>query len=194
MEKEYVGGLSMPTWLKNVIHRQLRRLRRWDLSTAKRVDMFIANSNETAARIERIYGRSSVVIPPPVQDRFFSIPLVPRSQRKGYLCVGRLVPYKRFDLAVMAATEGNLPLTIVGTGQEMERLKAMAGPTVTFRGRVDDDALPSLYANAKAILFPTHEDAGLVPVEAQACGTPVVAFGRGGGVGYGCERLNRSVL
>ncbi len=180
MESQYLEDFRVPRILCRLVKRELMKLRRWDLSTAKRVDLFIANSRETAGRIERIYGRTSTVIPPPVQDRFFSTPLVPIAQRKEFLAVGRLVPYKRFDLLIECANAQRLPLVIIGKGQEERRLKAMAGPRVTFRGRVSDEELPALYANAKAVLFPTHEDAGLVPVEAQACGTPVIAYGKGG--------------
>lgn len=182
MERQYLDDFGVPNFLRKKIRTVLRNIRRWDLTTAKRVDVFIANSNETASRISRIYGRESIVIPPPVQTRFFETPLVPYAERKNFLAIGRLVPYKRFDLAVMAANEMKIPLTIVGSGKELERLKAMAGPTVTFRGRVSDDKLPGLYASAKAVLFPTFEDAGLVPVEAQACGTPVIALNKGGAI------------
>lgn len=180
MEEQYLEDFHVPRLLRVFVKRQLSRLRRWDLSTAKRVDQFIANSSETAARIDRIYGRASIVIPPPVQERFFMTPLVPSAERREFLAVGRFVPYKRFDLLIECANAMRLPLTIVGTGSEEHRLRAMAGPTVTFRGRISDDALPALYASAKAVLFPAHEDAGLVPMEAQACGTPVIAYGRGG--------------
>jgi glycosyltransferase involved in cell wall biosynthesis len=180
MEAEYLDDFRIPRLLRGFVKRKLRDLRRWDLSTARRVDAFIANSTETAGRIERIYGRSSVVIPPPVQDRFFEAQLIPMNERTHFLAVGRFVPYKRFDLLIEYANAKKMPLTIVGKGQEEKRLKAMAGPTVTFLGRVTDEELPHLYASAKALLFPTHEDAGIVPIEAQACGTPVLAYGRGG--------------
>lgn len=180
MEDQYLDDFRVPKFLRRTIKKQLSILRRWDLSTAKRVDAFIANSTETAERIERIYGRTSVVIPPPVQDRFFDVPLLPAEKRTQYLSVGRLVPYKRVDLIIASANVLKLPLTIAGSGQEEKRLRAMAGPTVNFLGRVSEDALPALYASAKAVLFPTHEDAGIVPLEAQACGTPVIAYGKGG--------------
>lgn len=179
METQYLKDFRLPTLLMKRAKRELGRLRRWDLTTAKRVDLFLANSTETAGRIERIYGREAIVVPPPVHDRFFETPLT-TSARGSFLAVGRFVPYKRFDLLIEVANAKNLPLTIVGKGQEEGRLRAMAGPTVTFRGRVSDEELPGLYANAKAVLFPTHEDAGIVPLEAQACGTPVIAYGRGG--------------
>ena len=188
MERQYLDDFGVPQLLRKTVQRQLRELRRWDLSTAKRVDSFIANSTETAGRIERIYGRSATVIPPPVQDRFFAAPLAPMGGRTHYLAVGRLVPYKRFDLLIEAANAKKLPLIIVGKGREYPRLKAAGGPTVTFRGHVTDDELPELYAAAKAVLFPTHEDAGIVPLEAQACGTPVIAYGRGGTLDTVIER------
>ncbi len=180
MEDQYLQDFRIPWLLRRRIKRELSRLRRWDLSTARRVDAFIANSRETAGRIERIYGRSAAIIPPPVQDRFFQTPLIPLAERKTFLAVGRLVPYKRFDLIIECANLLKLPLTIVGKGQEEKRLKAIAGPTVTFRSNVTDDELPALYASAKALLFPAHEDAGIVPLEAQASGTPVIAYGEGG--------------
>lgn len=180
MEDQYLQDFHIPKILRGGIKKQLSRLRRWDLSTAKRVDVFLANSTETAGRIERIYGRDSIVIPPPIHEKFFGAPLVPHEKRTAFLAVGRLVPYKRFDLLIECANALKIPLTIVGRGREAKRLKAMAGPTVTMRGRVTDEELPSLYASAKAVLFPTFEDAGIVPLEAQACGTPVIAYGKGG--------------
>jgi glycosyltransferase involved in cell wall biosynthesis len=180
MEAQYLDDFRVPQFLRARVRGLLRRLRRWDLSTAKRVDTFIANSRETQERIERIYGRASTVVAPPVNDRFLAAPLTPREKRRGYLAIGRLVPYKRFDLLVDWANATKNELTIAGRGQEEARLRGMAGPTVRFAGFVPDADLPGLYGNAKALLFPTHEDAGIVPLEAQASGTPVIAYGRGG--------------
>lgn len=180
MEEKYLEDFRVPQMLRPSARRVLKRLRRWDLSTAKRVDLFLANSRETAARIENIYGRPSVVLPPPVDDRFFASSLQPMTARTRFLAVGRLVPYKRFDLLVEASNALGFPLTIVGRGQERARLKHMAGPSVEFVGHVPDADLPALYATARAVLFPQHEDAGIVAREAQAAGTPVIAFGRGG--------------
>lgn len=178
MEQEYLRDFRVPKFLWRRLKRTLGSLRRWDLSTAKRVDVFIANSAETARRIKDTYGRASVVIPPPVSDVFFQAPMT--QKREGFLSVGRLVPYKRIDLLISAANALGVPLTIAGQGQEEARLKALAGPTVRFLGYVPDADLPALYANAKAVLFAAHEDAGIVPLEAQAMGTPVIAFGKGG--------------
>lgn len=181
MEEEYLKDFGIRGFLKKKVKAELKKIRRWDLFTAKRVDRFIANSTETQKRIQRIYGRESVVIPPPVEGRFFEEIRRQKSEGSSYfLAIGRLVPYKKFDLLIELANRSKLPLKIAGRGSEEARLKAMAGPTVEFLGFVPDAELPSLYAGASALFFPQMEDAGIVPMEAQACGTPVIAFGQGG--------------
>lgn len=179
MEDQYLDDFHLRGFLRKSVKKQLKHLRRWDLSTAKRVDVFIANSSETQERIARIYGRDSTIVSPPVDDRFFASPLQKNSDG-SFLALGRLVPYKRFDLLIELANQLQIPLTIAGTGQDEARLKSLAGPTVQFLGFVSDDQLPSLYASSKALLFPQYEDAGIVPLEAQACGTPVIAYAKGG--------------
>jgi len=179
MENEYLQDFGIPRFLQKRLRRVLARLRRWDLGTAKRTDLFLANSSVTQERIKRIYGRDSIVVPPPVDDRFLDTPFTTRA-REGYLAIGRLVPYKRFDLLIETANTLGIPLSIAGTGKDMARLKRLAGPTVRFLGHVPDSDLPALYQGAKALLFPVLEDAGVVPLEAQASGTPVIAFGTGG--------------
>lgn len=181
MEDEYLRDFKIPRFLQPFIRRRLEKLREWDLTTAQRTDLFIANSDTSAERIKRTYGRESIVIPPPVKNVFLESPL--RSQAPAhpyFLAVGRMVPYKRFDLLIEVANELKLPLKIVGKGQDEKRLKKMAGPTVEFLGFVPDEALPGLYANAEALLFPQYEDAGIVQLEAQASGTPVIAYDAGG--------------
>lgn len=178
MEDQYLQDFKIRWPLRGWVRRQLRRLRRWDMSTAKRVDHFIANSSETKRRIARIYGRDSVVIPPPVENKFFAQALV--SREEYYLAIGRLVPYKRFDLLIELANRLSLPLKIGGTGPDLKRLQALAGPTVEFLGYVPDAAIPELYGRATAVFFPQIEDAGIVPLEALACGTPLIAFAAGG--------------
>ncbi|ALM10453.1 MAG TPA: glycosyltransferase family 4 protein [Candidatus Peribacter riflensis] len=180
MEEEYLRDFRVPRLLKRTAKRFLKSMRRWDLTTAKRVDCFLANSTTTQERIARVYGRESVVIPPPVQERFLEFPLPTAEERKGFLAIGRLVPYKRFDLLVEAANLLHLPLKIAGTGRDLARLRAIAGPTVQMLGFVPDADLPHLYSHARALLLPQIEDAGVVPIEAQACGTPVLALRRGG--------------
>ncbi|MFP4323228.1 MAG: glycosyltransferase [Anaerolineales bacterium] len=153
-------------------------LRWWDKRAADRVDHFIAISTDIQARIQRDYGREAPIIYPPVdvQDRF-----QPAAQPDDYfLSLGRLVPYKRVDLVVEACTRLNLPLKVGGTGRDLERLQALAGPTVEFLGFVPDDDLPDLFARCRAFIFPGFEDFGITPVQAQACGRPVIAYGAGG--------------
>ena len=152
-------------------------LRRWDYAAAQRVHHFIAISTEIQARIKTYYDRDSTIIFPPVDTSRFQPVAKPQDY---YLVVSRLIPYKRIDLAVQAATRLGLPLKVGGRGRDMDRLRAMAGPTVEFLGYVPDDELPDLMARCKAFIFPGLEDFGITPVQAQAAGRPVIAFGGGG--------------
>lgn len=152
-------------------------LRRWDYAAARRVDHFIAISSEIQQRIQTYYGRTADVIYPPVDTERFQ----PVNQPDDYfLVVSRLIPYKRIDLAVRAATALNLPLKVGGTGRDLDRLRSLAGPTVEFLGFVPDAVLPDLMARCKAFIFPGLEDFGITPVQAQAAGRPVIAYGGGG--------------
>lgn len=152
-------------------------LKRWDYAAARRVHHFIAISSEIRERIKTYYDRDSVVIYPPVDtSRFQPSPVVD----DYFLIVSRLIPYKRIDLAVQAATRLGVPLKIGGKGRDLERLQAMAGPNVEFLGYVPDEQLPDLMARCKAFLFPGMEDFGITPVQAQAAGRPVIAFAGGG--------------
>ena len=153
-------------------------LRRWDYQAAQRVDAFCAISSEIQQRIQSYYQRQAHVIAPPVDtDRF-----QPLAQPKGdyYFIVSRLIPYKRIDLAVQACTRLGKRLIIAGEGRDRAALEAMAGPTVEFRGRLPWAEVVQLMANCKAFIFPGHEDFGITPVEAQACGRPVLAYAGGG--------------
>jgi glycosyltransferase involved in cell wall biosynthesis len=155
-------------------------LARWDRATAARVDQYIANSRYVAARIRRYYNRGSTVVYPPVDTEFYRPTEPPPPSEPGFLIVSALVPYKRVDVAIEACRRVGAPLTIVGRGPELGRLQRMAGPEVTFRGWLPDEEIKSLYQRTSAVLLPGAEDFGLVPVEAQACGAPVVALGTGG--------------
>jgi glycosyltransferase involved in cell wall biosynthesis len=148
-----------------------------DLRSNRGVTHFLANSTEVQERIQRIYGRGSEVMHPPVDvDRF----RVKTGKGEHYLVVSALVPYKKVELAVKVCTARNWPLKVVGKGSEEARLRKMAGPTVSFAGWVSDEEMPAFYDKAKALLFPGKEDFGIVPVEALASGCPVIAFGEGG--------------
>jgi glycosyltransferase involved in cell wall biosynthesis len=155
----------------------LHYLRMWDAGAAARVDRWVANSRNVARRIMRVYGKESIVVYPPVEVGRFK----PCKERgDAFLVVGRMVPYKRADLAVVACTRLGLPLRVVGDGPEMPKLRRLAGPTVQFLGRLDDAAVAEEMAGARALLFCGEEDFGITPVEAQAAGTPVIAYGKGG--------------
>ncbi|MBA3868085.1 MAG: glycosyltransferase [Anaerolineae bacterium] len=154
-------------------------MRRWDYAAAQRVQHFIAISSDIQQRIKTYYDRDSVIIFPPVDTTRFQ-PVSDEQVEDYSLIVSRLIPYKRIDLAVQAATRLGVKLKIGGKGRDMERLQAMAGPTVEFLGYVPDDALPALMARCKAFLFPGLEDFGITPVQAQAAGRPVIAYGAGG--------------
>jgi glycosyltransferase involved in cell wall biosynthesis len=157
----------------------LARLRRWDRAAAARVDHFIAISSEVQRRIARFYGRESAIIYPPVDTQRFASAAA--AEAGGYfLSLGRLIPYKRVDLAVQACTALNLPLVVGGAGRDRARLERMAGPTVKFLGRVPDADLPALFAGARAFIFPGLEDFGITPVQSLAAGRPVIAFAGGG--------------
>ena len=156
-------------------------LRMWDVSTAARVDSFVANSETVAKRIRRYYGADSVVIHPPVDTNSFSI-APPSELGDYYLMAGELVSYKRPDLAVRAFNELKLKLVVIGGGDMLGEVRRLAGPTVTVLGAQPFDVLRSHYARCRALIFPGEEDFGMVPVEAMASGRPVIAFGRGGAV------------
>ncbi|HEC35308.1 MAG TPA: glycosyltransferase family 4 protein [Anaerolineae bacterium] len=173
----YAAREAIPTALKVALRPLVALLRRWDYRAAQRVDHFLAISREVQARIRRHYGRESVIIYPPVETGRFH---PDTTHDDYYLIVSRLVPYKRIDLAVQAFNLLRLPLVIVGDGRDRESLHALAGPTITFLGRVPDEDLAELFARCRAYILPGVEDFAIAPVQAQAAGRPVVAFGGGG--------------
>jgi len=154
-------------------------LRAWDAASASRVDRYVANSAWVAKRIERYYGRSAVVVAPPVDVDFFT----PGPDRPGTydLVVSALAPYKRIELALDAYRGTGWPLRIVGTGPEASRLRALAPGEAQFLGHVSDEQLRDLYRGCRAVVMPGVEDFGIVPLEAMACGRPAVVYAEGGG-------------
>jgi len=155
----------------------LNYLRTWDATSASRVDRFVANSRFVARRIEKYYRRGSTVVHPPVDTDFFTIG---GDSRDYYLIVAALVPYKGIDLAIETFNALDRPLKIVGDGHLRRRLAANAGPNITFMGRLSDDDLRECYRNCRAVIQAGAEDFGIVPLEAQATGRPVIALGRAG--------------
>jgi glycosyltransferase involved in cell wall biosynthesis len=154
-------------------------LRLWDVTSAARVDSFVANSTTVAARIRRYYHSDSVVIHPPVDTNAFSI-APPSELADYYLMAGELVSYKRPELAVRAFNEMKQKLVIIGGGEMLDEIRRLAGPTVTVMGSQPFEVLKQHYARCRALVFPGEEDFGMVPVEAMASGRPVIAFGKGG--------------
>jgi glycosyltransferase involved in cell wall biosynthesis len=156
----------------------LHYLRMYDVTTAPRVDLFLANSQHVARRIWKTYRRPAQVVYPPVDvDRF----TCRAAKDDYYLAMSRLVPYKRIDLIVKAFTEmPDKELVVIGDGPEYDALTRAAGANVTLLGYQPDDAVAYYMERARAFLFAAEEDFGIAPVEAQACGTPVIAYGRGG--------------
>jgi glycosyltransferase involved in cell wall biosynthesis len=169
-----------------VMRHIMAALARWDRDTAGRVDRYVAISHYVAGRIRRYYNREATVVYPPVDTDFFTPPPSPAGPTPGSryaLVVSALVPYKRVALAIDACRLAGVPLKIVGDGPErarLERAAASAGSDVMFLGRRSDEDVRELYRGAAVTLLPGEEDFGIVPVEAQACGCPVVALGRGG--------------
>jgi len=166
-------------WVRDLLARMvLHYMRLYDVSTAPRVDLFVANSQHVARRIWKTYRRRAEVIYPPVDvDRF----TLQSEKESFYLTMSRLVPYKRIDLIVQAFSEmPDKELVVIGDGPEYDAIERKAGPNVTMLGYQPDDAVTYYMENARAFVFAAEEDFGIVPVEAQACGTPVIAYGRGG--------------
>lgn len=154
------------------------RLRQWDVTSAARVDLFIANSSFVRQRIRKYYNRDAIVIPPPVDVDYFA-PAAPSRPGDHYLLAGQLVAYKRPDLAIEAFRRSGRQLRVAGDGDDLRRLCRDA-PNITLLGRVTREALREEYRSCRALVFPGLEDFGIVPVEAMAAGRPVIAFGRGG--------------
>lgn len=175
LEEQYLESVGA---LKGMIARRvLKYLRKWDFKSASRVDAFVAISHYVAERIKRIYGREAHVIYPPVRVENYAI-----SEKKDdfYLSVGRLVQYKKVDLMVEAFNQ--MPekrLKVVGTGPDLEKLKGMAGGNIEFLGFESEESVKQLLGKARGFVFAAEEDFGIAPVEAQASGTPVIAYGKG---------------
>ncbi len=174
VERERLGRIP-----RSLLPFLITGLRVWDQMSATRVDHFIANSPVVADRIQKYYRRDAVVIPPPVEaSRFAFDPTI--MPEEYFLIVSRFMPYKRVDLAIEACNRLQLPLVIIGSGRDENRLKSIAGPTIRFMGRLSDEEVLYYYAHCRAFILPGEEDFGITPLEAQASGRPVIAYGAGG--------------
>ena len=174
VEREHLGKIS-----RAILPFLISGLRVWDQTSSMRVDHFIANSPVVADRIRKYYRRNAVVIPPPVEVSRFTFDPTIRPE-DFFLIVSRLMPYKRIDLAIEACNQLQLPLVIIGSGRDENRLKHLAGPTIRFMGRLSDQEVLHYYAHCRALILPGEEDFGITPLEAQASGRPVIAYAAGG--------------
>jgi glycosyltransferase involved in cell wall biosynthesis len=178
MQDAYFGAERVRGLKARVLEGVLSWLREWDRRTAEGVTHFLAISETVQRRIRECYDRDSTVIYPPVDTDFYHPSALPRED--FYLAVSAFAPYKRLDLAIEACNQLGRKLLLIGNGQDEARLRALAGPTVHFLGWQPDAVIRDHLWRCQALLFPGEEDFGIVPVEAQACGAPVIAFGRGG--------------
>lgn len=187
----YAAREGFGPWLGRTVGPVIRQLQRWDFAAAQLpqstnglrtagVHHFIAISSDIQARIKKYYRRESVIIYPPVDTIRFRPEASGKPAGDYYLVVSRLIPYKRVDLAVQAMSRLGRRLVVVGDGRDRANLERMAGPSITFKGRLPDDEVAELMANCRAFIFPGFEDFGITPVEAQAAGRPVLALARGG--------------
>lgn len=175
---QYLRESGLDRGLKGMLAKYfLHKIRIWDASTTNRVDYYIANSRYIARRIKKTYGKPSDVIYPPVDVDKFTLR---EAKEEFYLTASRMVPYKKIDLIVEAFSQTDKKLLVIGDGPDMAKIRSKAGKNVELLGFADDETMADLMGRAKAFVFAAEEDFGITPVEAQACGTPVICFGRGG--------------
>ncbi len=175
---EYLKNSGLNSGLKGFFAKYfLHKIRIWDLISTNRVDYFIANSRYIASRIKKIYGRASDVIYPPVDTDKFE---AKENKDEFYLTVSRLVPYKKVDVIVEAFSQINRKLVLIGDGPDMDKIKSKAKKNIEILGYQSNETIKHMMQNAKAFIFAAKEDFGIAPVEAQACGTPVICYGNGG--------------
>ncbi|PIP29363.1 glycosyl transferase [Candidatus Kuenenbacteria bacterium CG23_combo_of_CG06-09_8_20_14_all_36_9] len=175
----YVEDLHYPKIIKKILPFYLSHLRNWDYNAGQRVDYFLANSKTVQARVKRYYQKDSTVIYPPVDTENF---FIAKNLSNYYLIGGRLVPYKRYDLAVKAFNKLNMPLKIFGMGPEYNYLKSIAKKNIEFLGEVTETEKARLYAESLAFINPQEEDFGITTIEAMSSGRPVIAYDRGGAI------------
>ncbi|HCP08486.1 MAG TPA: glycosyltransferase family 4 protein [Candidatus Moranbacteria bacterium] len=176
--QKYTSDFSFPDIIKKFVPLAMNYIRLWDRISADRIDKIIANSNFVARRIKKYYHKENVVIHPPVNVQNF---YVSEKQEDYFLIVGRMMAYKKNDIAIKAFNKLGLPLKVIGRGPELKKLKKIAGPNIEFLGRVPDEELAMHYSKCRAFIFPQEEDFGIVAIEAMASGRPVIAF-RGGDI------------
>jgi len=185
--QEYMARESFNAPTKLALHMMVQGLKYWETRAAGRPDYFIANSHIVANRLKSAFGIEATVIEPPIETSRFWIS---KSVEDYYLILARLVPYKRIDVAVEACTQTGRKLVVIGDGPDRARLQSLAGPTVTFVGRQPDREVNRLASKCRALIFPGEEDFGMAPLEVNAAGRPVVAYGAGGATETVIEGVN----
>lgn len=178
--QKYTSDFGFPRVIEQIVPFIMNGVRIWDRVSSDRVDQYIANSQFVARRIKKYYNKDAIVINPPVDIQNFHIDTTEPTQ-PYYLMVGRLIAYKRHDIAIDAFNQLGLPLKIIGRGPELAALKKRAKSNIKFLERVDDHDLARYYAQCKAFIFPQEEDFGIVAIEAMASGRPIIAY-RGGDI------------
>jgi glycosyltransferase involved in cell wall biosynthesis len=176
---DYIEGERMAGRARFFLPLVLNYVRLWDEISSRRVDAYIANSRVVARRIKKRYGRQATVINPPVDTKLYC-PQAGGKHGDYFLIVSRMIPYKRLDIAIDAFSKLGLPLKVVGQGRQEAELRQRAGSNVQFLGALPDAEVRKLYASCRAFIFPGQEDFGITPLEAQASGRPVIAYGAGG--------------
>ncbi|MDX1535227.1 MAG: glycosyltransferase [Candidatus Spechtbacterales bacterium] len=177
--KQIAGDSIYPSFVSKAIPMVMPYMRFWDNQSAQRPDHYLCNSSSVQRKIKKFYGRDSEIVYPPLDFQKFNT-FSFKKPKEHFLIVGRMVPYKRFDLAIKAFNELKLPLTVVGSGPEYNKLKEMAGSTIEFTGLISEDELAQYYATSKALIFPQEEDFGITALESMAAGRPVIAYKKGG--------------
>lgn len=175
---QYLKESKLDSGIKGLLARYfLFKLRAWDFSTANRPDHYIAISQYVAKRIKKIYNKDAIVIYPPVDTDSFTLTT---ETRDYYITCSRMVPYKKIDLIVEAFSKTNKKLIVIGDGPDFKKIKNLASSNVELKGYVEKDEMLGMIKRAKAFIFAAEEDFGIAPIEAQACGVPVIAYGKGG--------------
>ncbi|MGC1219286.1 MAG: glycosyltransferase family 4 protein [Phormidesmis sp.] len=178
LQHQYLQQAGLTTGIKSTLTRaMLHYLRLWDVSSANRVDRYVANSRYVARRIDKTYRRPAEVIYPPVDTQRFR---ADAAREEFYLTVSRFVPYKRIDLTIAAFNQLGLPLVIIGDGDSRQAMQQMAQGNIRFLGRQPDSVVADYMQRCRGFIFPPEEDFGITPVEAQAAGAPVIAYAKGG--------------
>lgn len=180
LDYRQMGGDSLyPSFIAKIIPFIMPYMRFWDNQSAQRPDHYLCNSSSVQKKIKKYYNREADVVYPPLDFQKFSSYSF-KKPKEHYLIVGRMVPYKRFDLAIRAFNELKLPLRVVGMGPEYKKLKDLAGPNIEFLGLISEEDLALEYAESKALIFPQEEDFGITALESMAAGRPVIAYKKGG--------------